>query len=129
MRDSVTAAVERFRQLAESGQWDSVGTLYSDATGFRFAESGAFQYGSAADVRAALAQLPPGVRIETTYHDVQVDPVAPGVAVVSALFESTFAGNDGMAFSFSGALTLVWAHEPDGWKIRSGHSSSPVPRR
>ncbi len=102
--------------------------MYSDAPGFRFLESGAVQYQSARALRAALAQLPPGVSLATTYRDIEIDPVRPGVAVWSALFESTFRDSTGPQFSYGGAVSVLWVHEPAGWRIRSGHSSAPVPR-
>jgi ketosteroid isomerase-like protein len=95
---------------------------------FQFLESGAIQYSSRAAIRAALGSVPQGTRISTSYRDLRIDAVAPGVAVASALFERTFANAPGQSFSFAGALTLVWVHEAGGWRIRSGHSSAPVPR-
>lgn len=128
MRDSVREAAARFQRFSASAQWDSLGALYSDEPGFRFLESGAVQYPSARAVREALARLPPGVSITTTYGDLFVDPVRPGVAVLSGLFHSTFGDSAGPQFSFSGAVSVLWVHEPGGWRIRGGHSSVPVAR-
>jgi hypothetical protein len=81
-----------------------------------------------AAVRAALAEVPAGMHITTDYRELQIDPVGPGAAMVTALFETTFADSAGPRFRFGGALSLLWTHEADGWRIRSGHSSAPVPR-
>lgn len=117
-----------FQRHSIGAQWDSLAVLYSPSTAFRFLESGSIRYGSRAAVRAALTAAPAGTHITTNYRDLQIDPVAPGAAMVTALFETTFADSSGPRFRFSGALSLLWTHEAEGWRIRSGHSSVPVPR-
>jgi len=77
IRDSVTQAQTRFRELSARAHWDSLGAFYSTAPGFRFAESGAVQYRSATEVRRALSRMPAGTRIETSYRDSEIDAVAP----------------------------------------------------
>lgn len=128
IEDSVTRALESFRRYSESAEWDSLAGLYSTDPGFRFAESGAVQYGSAEEVRAALAGIPSGTTISTSLEDPHIHPVAPGVAVLTAPFRTAFVDSSGGGFDFGGVLTLVWVHEPGGWRIRAGHSSAPVPR-
>lgn len=128
IRDSVAAAMAQFARYSSAAQWDSLAGLYSTATGFRFLESGVIQYRSQEAVRAGLDGVPPGMNITTTYQELEIDPVAPGVATATGLFKTTFADSTGFQFGFEGALTLVWTHEADGWRIRSGHSSAPVPR-
>lgn len=128
IRDSVSAAMTAFQRHSTAAQWDSLARLYSPSSAFRFLESGAIQYTSSAAVRAALAEVPAGMHITTDYRDLQIDPVGPGAAMVTALFETTFADSAGPRFRFGGALSLLWTHEADGWRIRSGHSSAPVPR-
>lgn len=127
IRDSVTAALAEFRTLSNAAEWDRVLPFYSASPDFRFFENGELQYRSAEDVRSALASLPPGMRIETTYSEVEVLPVRPGLATVSATFEST-ATVSGGGFSYGGMVTMLWGHESGGWRILSGHSSAPVPR-
>ena len=129
VRDSVQAAMTLFQEYSARAQWDSLAGLYSAAASFRFLESGTIRYGSRQEVREALASLPPGTSVRTTYRDLQIEPVGPGAAMVTGLFETTFADSAGQGFGFAGGLSLLWIHEPDGWRIRSGHSSSPVPRR
>ena len=128
IRDSVTIAFDAFRELASGPDPTAVAGLYSDSPAFRFYESGELRYESAADVRAAIEGLGPGTRITTEYSDTDVEALAPGLALVRSLFETTLRGEGGFEFSYSGALTMLWAHEPGGWRILSGHSSSPVPR-
>lgn len=128
IRDSVGAALDGFARFSAAARWDSLGMMYSDDPGFRFYESGTLQYESADAVRAALSSLPAGTTISTEYRDTDIRPLGPGLAIAGALFESTFAGGAGSGFRFSGAVTMVWVHEPGGWRILRGHSSAPVPR-
>ncbi len=86
------------------------------------------QYLSAAAVRAALAGVAVGQRIETRYDEVAVQALAPGLAVVNARFATEFRDSTTLLFGFSGAISLVLTHESEGWRIASGHSSAPVPR-
>jgi len=128
MRDSVTAALDAFRRYSAASQWDSLAALYSTDPSFRFAESGTIQYESAAGIRGALKSVAAGTRIETTWEQARIDPLAPGVAVASGLFVTRFADSTNSGFTFSGAITMVWVHEAAGWRIRHGHSSAPVRR-
>ena len=128
IQDSVASALMQLRQYSAAAQWDSVGTLYSHSPGFRFFESGRLEYESAAEVRSALASLSGGMSINTDYRDTEIHAIAPGLAVASTLFETTFSDSDGGGFTFGGALTMLWVHEPGGWRILNGHSSAPVPR-
>jgi ketosteroid isomerase-like protein len=121
--------MSQFQGYSAQAQWDSLADLYSSSESFRFLESGAVRYDSRAAIRHALDGLPPGTRITTTYRDLEIDPIAPGVAMVTGLFDTRFADSTGQGVSFSGGLSLLWIHEADGWKIRSGHSSSAVTRR
>jgi len=126
--DSVSHVMQRFTAHADSAKWDSLGMFYSESSSFRFFESGVLQYGSAQAVRDALAELPAGTRVATEYNDLEIQALAPGLALVTAGFETTFTGNGTPGFSYQGVVTLVWTNEGGTWRILSGHSSVPVPR-
>ena len=128
IRDSVSSALEAFRELGSGSDPTVVGGFYSESPAFRFYENGTLRYASAAELRAALEGLGPGTRITTEYSDVDIEALAPGLALVRSLFESTLHGEGGFAFNYGGAMTTVWVHESDGWRILSGHTSAPVPR-
>ena len=128
IRDSVAAALEEFRATGVAAAWETAGGFYSESPAFRFYENGELRYESADDVRAALTAIGPGMRLTTEYSDVDIEPLAPGLAHVRSRFESTLSGEDGFEFSYGGAVTMIWAHETGGWRILSGHSSAPVPR-
>jgi Domain of unknown function (DUF4440) len=126
--DSARAFLAEFARLSNAAQWDSLGRLYSDRTDFRFLESGEVRYASAAAIHEALRAVPAGTSIRTEYSDVTVQPIAPGIAGISARFATQFVDSTGPLFGFSGAVSLTLQHEPDGWRIIAGHSSAPVPR-
>lgn len=128
IRDSVTVAMERFREVGASTDREAIAAFYSESPAFRFYENGTLRYRSAADVRAGLEGLAPGMRITTEYTDTDIVALAPGLAQVRTRFESTVRGEDGFEFNYGGAATMLWAHEPGGWRILSGHTSAPVPR-
>ena len=128
IRDSVANALDTFRELGSGPNPTAVAGFYSESPAFRFYENGALRYESAADVRAALEGLGPGMRVTTEYSDTDIEALAPGVALVRSLFESTLEGEGGFAFTYGGAMTTVWVQEGDGWRILSGHTSAPVPR-
>jgi ketosteroid isomerase-like protein len=128
IQDSLANVLEQFRQHSAAAEWNAVGAFYSDSPDFRFFESGELRYGSAEAVRSALAGLPPGTSIITDYRDREILALAPGLATVSTLFESTFTDGGGSQFTWGGALTLIWVHELEGWRMLRGHSSAPVPR-
>jgi len=126
LSDSIRAELERFSTRTAEGTPQELAVFYSEHPDFRFYESGRLQYESARGVREALAGLPPEGRLVTEFRAVEVQPVAPGVGVSHALY-TTRAEGFGQPFSYGGAMTLVWVHEATGWRIRSGHSSAPVP--
>ncbi|WP_419161362.1 DUF4440 domain-containing protein [Candidatus Palauibacter sp.] len=128
IRDSVATAMDTFREIGSGPDPSAVAGLYSESPTFRFYENGELRYRSAADVRAALEGLPPGMRISTEYSDTDIEALAPGLALVRSLYESTIEGEGGFEFGYGGAVTILWAHEPGGWRILTGHSSAPVPR-
>ena len=128
IRDSVSSALDAFRELGSGPDPAAVARFYSESPAFRFYENGALRYESAADVRAALMALGPAMRITTQYTDIDIAALAPGLALVRSLFESTVRGDGGSAFTYGGAMTTVWVHEGDGWRILSGHTSAPVAR-
>ena len=55
----------------------------------------------------------------------EVVALAPGVASLTTYYRTQFVGTP---VRFSGAISMIWVHEPAGWRIRGGHSSVPTPR-
>jgi uncharacterized protein DUF4440 len=125
IQDSVRTALADFRRYAATAQWDSLVRLYSADSSFRWIEDGRLARRSA--VQQALSGLPPGVRVETTYDSMEVSALAPGVGELTTYYQTRFVGSP-TPVQFAGAISMVWMHEPGGWRIRSGHSSSATPR-
>lgn len=123
MRDSVQETLGLFRRYSAASQWDSLSRLYVDDARFRWVENGMVRYRSAAEIHQALAALPPNTRIESTYQDTEIIPIAPGIASVVTRFQTRIAD-----FSFGGAITMMLIHRDDGWRILGGHTSAPQPR-
>ena len=121
IQDSVRSALADYGRYAAAAQWDSVLRLYSTDSGFRWIEGG--RRGGIGAVRQAFSALPPGLRAATYYDSTEIVALAPGVAVLTTYFQTTFIGSPA-PLQFAGAISMVWSHEPAGWRIRSGHSSS-----
>ena len=128
IRDSVSSALDAFSERGSGPDPSAAAGFHSESRAFRFYENGALRYESAAEVRAALEGLGPAMRITTEYSDIDIVALAPGLALVRSLFESTLRGEGEFTFTYGGAMTTVWVHEADGWRILSGHTSAPVPR-
>jgi len=126
IRDSVGTALNDFRRYSAAAQWDSLMQLYSADSSFRWIENG--RRVGIAGVRNALSGLPPTLRVETTYDSTEIAPVAPGIGVVTMYYQTRFVGSP-TPVQFGGAMSMVWTHEPRGWRILSGHSSSATPFR
>jgi len=125
VRDSVQATLDAFRRYSAAGQWDSLADLYANDADFRFLEQGMVQYRSPGEIRQALRRVAPGTKIETTYRDTKIVPLAPGVAAVATAFHTKFVepGRSG-GREYGGVLDLVLVHREGGWKILIGHSST-----
>lgn len=128
MVDSLRAAMQDFQEASVRGEGAGLPDLYSDTAAFRFYENGRLAYSSAGDIRQALDALAPGARLATEFDGLEILPLAPGVGVVHAAFQTTFAAAEGDPFTFEGAMTVIWTHEAQGWRILGGHTSSPVPQ-
>lgn len=124
VQDSVRAALADFGRYAAVAQWDSLLGLYSTDSSFRWIENGTRHRFAA--VRQAMTSMPPGVRVETTYDSTEVVPLAPGLATLTTYYETRFVGST-PAVHFGGAISMIWAHEPAGWRIRGGQSASRPP--
>ena len=96
VRDSVQATLDAFRRYSAAGQWDSLADLYANDADFRFLEQGMVQYRSPGEIRQALRRVAPGTKIETTYRDTKIVPLAPGVAAVATAFHTKFVGRQGI---------------------------------
>jgi len=123
VRREVSAMLEALRRYAAAGQWDSLLGLYADDPNSRWHEDGRGRY-SIETMRKGLTSLPPGSRVENTYRDTEIVPVAPGVATVFTLFETRVADSTGSGFSFDGVISMTVVKRKGTWQIIAGHTSS-----
>lgn len=122
-RKGVQATLDAYRELSAAGRWEELMRLYADDPRFRWLSNGRVEARSVEQIRKYFAALPPGTRVETTYQDTEITPIAPGVAMVTTLFQTRLVDSKGGGFSFGGALTMTLVERADGWKILNGHAS------
>jgi hypothetical protein len=121
IQDSVRIALADFSRLSAAAQWDSVVHMYSEDSSFRWIEEGT-RY-RVAEMRQGMERLPAGMRFETTYDSTLVVALAPGFASLTTYYRTRFVGSTASG-QFAGAMSMIWAHEAGGWRIREGHSST-----
>jgi ketosteroid isomerase-like protein len=128
IREGVQAALDTHRELSAAGKWEALMRLYADDPRFRWVSNGAVEARSVEEIRKYFSALPSGARVETTYRDTEITPLAPGLALVATRFETRVVDPKSGGFSFGGFLTMTFVERGDGWKILEGHASSPRPR-
>jgi hypothetical protein len=62
--------------------------------------------------------------IEFDLADARIDPLAPGLAGVSATYRQAFHSQDGPAYTLKGAVTFTMIHRNGGWQVLYGHTST-----
>lgn len=128
VRSGVQAALDSYRELAAAGRWEEMLRLNADDARFRWVANGVVEARSVEEIRKNFLALPAGTRVETSYKDTEITPLAPGVAQVLTQFQTRLVDPKGGGFSFGGILSMILVDRGDGWKILSGHSSSPIHR-
>lgn len=127
IQDSVRSTLDAYTKLCALSQWDSVIDFYSADPGFRWVEDGQVRARSVADIRRGLTSIPKNFRVLTTYQDMDITAVAPGVASVVTCFHTQFADSTGSGPSFGGILTMTMVHEPGRWRFITGSASAAKP--
>ncbi len=125
IRDSVRQTLQDLERYSAAGLWDSAAAVYADTSALRWVEDGAVRYRSGTEVREALAALGSTVRPQTAYEDVEITPLAPGLASVVMGFTTQLGDSLAGGFSFGGMITMTLVHRPEGWRILNGHTSTP----
>lgn len=128
IRDSIATMLNEFTGKMNAKDMEGVGKLYSDDSSFYWVEGGLLQYRRAADVREALLTLRSIPEIKLVYYETHIDVLAPTVATVRTEFSQTFMRGVGKGDTYGGYITMTVVREPDGWKLRNGHTSSLKPR-
>jgi len=126
IRQGVQATLDAWRQHAAAGEWDALMRLYADEPGFWWVERGTVVSRSVDAIRQKLTSLPAGTRIENTFQETEINPVAADVAEVVTSFQTRLVDPQGGGYSFGGAMSMTFVKRQDGWKILNGHASSPA---
>ena len=124
VEDAVASFLDAYRLAIETRDAALLQTMYVADGRFQWIEDGEVRYGSADDVLAGLASLPADAAIRTDYNGREIVPVGNAGASVSTRFR-TVMGEGPSAFEFGGMMTMVLEEGPAGWRIVSGHTSSP----
>lgn len=125
MTDSVRTTLDAFVSVIEAGEWGELAEFYADDPRFRWMEDGRVTYESRDAIVASLVDMGSSfTHGSLQYRDVEITPLAPGLAAFSARFEQRLVDGNGGGFSFSGVLGATLIHEPDGWKFLHGHTST-----
>ena len=125
VQDSLRTTLDAFQRATSAKQWDSVSHMYADDSTFRWIEDGRVVARSAAAIRQHLLSMPASTSIETAYDSVEYLPIAPGVGALTTRYTTTVKDSAGAGYSFGGILSMTFVHKPGGWRIISGHTSSP----
>lgn len=104
-----------------------VRSLYVDDGRFIWLEDGKVQYQSPDAILDGLAALPPNMQVETNLIEPVITVLSDTLATVQSRFESRFYGPSGEGFAFGGVLSMVLERSASGWRIVSGHTSTPAP--
>lgn len=102
--------------------------VYVDDERMAWFEDGSLKYQSVEDVLTSLKSIPAGMKIETEYTDLQVEVLGTNIATASAKFDTKVTAEGSPAFGWAGAMTMLLEKGPNGWRLLSGHSSTPSPR-
>lgn len=106
-------SLEPINQLDQEG-WLS---FYQDSEDLTFAANGTFfkSYSAFADTLSAhWAELASG---DLDWGNLNIQVLAPNVAVVTTAFDYTGTDNAGAVMSVSGTWTAVWVKEAGSWKM------------
>lgn len=123
--DSVRATLDDFAAAMEVGDWERLAEFYADDPRFRWLEDGRVRYDSKQAIVASLGEAGGSFTHGTLeYTEVEITPLAPGLAAFSARFEQRLVGSDGGGFSFRGVLGATLVHGPAGWRFLHGHTST-----
>jgi ketosteroid isomerase-like protein len=122
--DSVRLTLDAYQERFSAADRDSLQRFYAEDSNWKWAVNGRFGNLSSFMIRSRLDRLAAYPHWFIGYKDPAIQPLAPGLAVVQTEYRLSFEAVDGKRFVYDGALTMFWKHQPQGWKVVGGHSSS-----
>ncbi len=120
----VLATLSEYASAANSGDLDAALDYYIQDSRFRWAEDGAVQYSSFADLEAAIRRFADFGKISTEYVDPFVNALTRDHAQLFTSYKTTVGDTDAGGFSYSGLVTMNLVRTETGWKILAGHTST-----
>lgn len=134
--DSVKAMLDAWHAAFAALDFDRVASFYSTDSAFRWIEDGQLRYRSNAAILKEMRAVKPTLKsLDFTLGDLQISPLAPGVAIVTSQFEQKMTDTAGKTFGFAGAMSFTVVHADSGWRFLVGHASiitdrpAPVPEK
>ncbi len=126
--DSVQTFLDGYLDAMLDGRWAEVAEAYSSDSRLRLLEDGRVAYRDRAQISEALASLGDQFpNVEIAFGELEILPLAPGLAEVLTTYEQSFSNSEGAGFELKGALSFTLIHEPLGWRILVGHTSTLRP--
>jgi ketosteroid isomerase-like protein len=125
--DSVRRAFGDFTAALGRGDVVQAIQFYSDDPGFRWVEDGTVRYTSRRDIADGLERIRTYASVAFRFDEPSIDVVAPNVAILTTITETTLSDTSGKSLSFAAALTVTMVRDSAGWRARSGHSSTVRP--
>lgn len=127
-RQELQAFLARWNDAMSAQNAPAIRASYVADDRLRWFEDGALRYRATDEILHALAQFPPGSRIETTLTEIEGEWLTPKLIQGSATFR-TRVTMPGRSFEYAGVFTLVIERDgPDGRFLR-GHTSTTRPGR
>jgi ketosteroid isomerase-like protein len=125
--DSVRRAFGDYTAALGRGDTGHAIEFYSDDPGFRWVEDGNMRYTTRREIAQGLEQLRSYASVSFRFDEPSIDVVAPNVAILTTITETTLADTVGRTLSYAAALTVTMVRDSAGWRARSGHSSTVRP--
>ena len=116
-----------YKKAFRSREPAAIQKLYPE-DGFTWYEDGALRYSSVDEILTGLSAFPEGMTLETTLSETEIVPLSESKASVGTLFKTVIGNPSGSPIEFGGVMTMVLDKTAAGWRIRSGHTSTPKPR-
>lgn len=130
MRDSVLAFLSTWSVEEDQESWGVLVERYADDPDFVWVEDGRVAYSSVDEISDAARGLKVSYTSEATdFIEPSVTPLAPGIANVTARFETTLGREAGADVRYGGAMSMTVVNTEDGWKVLQGHTSSERTRQ
>ena len=124
----VSEFLASYVEALEGGETEAIRALYVTDERFAWFADGERRYTSADDVIAALTAME-GMSFSTESTELEVVPLTPDLAQARTAFHTKISQGGAVVYEFDGVTTwLLEGSKGDGWRVLSGHTSTPKGR-